>query len=423
MGLKMKNYGIRQLIIVMFTWVLPVAWIAPAVAGNGMHMGKFDVDTAITVEGEFNDNIFWTDQNEEDDYIFTVTPSIALTYKSSPGNFINMGYTVDLVTYTDFDDNNYARHNPYLNLELNPPSGLYLKLNESYINTEDPYGSENEYGLGLSTKRWNNTLSVATGFRFAGKYGVEAGYRGFVERYDERTDEWENVDDNTFNMALFYQATVKTRLFCQYQYREVEYPEQNNGAVMMSGPAWSSATSQDNTQNHFYIGARFSPFSKISGEAKIGYANVRHDNDMDRNGIRYEDEDTWVAQTWIGYRVRERTRLSFVLIRSYKVSSDETADAPGYFDTLVRLGVEQKMRNRLKASLDLDWNTLDYQDRGGPEKFFDIYRIKACLTYDINRWLDAGIQYQFKNKVATRSAYEDDEYTINSIALTVTARY
>lgn len=401
--------------------VLLAPWMTTADAGNGMRVGKFDVDAKLGVKGEYNDNIFWAAQNEQDDYIFTVTPAVTLNYKSSQ-NVFNMGYAVDLVSYTDYSDNNYARHNPYMNLELNPPSGLYLKFNDSFIYTKDPYGSDNEYGLGLSTRRLNNTLGVATGFRFAKKYGLEAGYAGFIEQYELHFDQWQNVDDNTFGLSLFYQATAKTRVFCQYQYRDVQYPEQDDDIAMQAGPAWSSATSQDNEQNLFFLGAQFSPFSKITGEAKIGYAGIRHDNEMDRNGVNYEDENTWVAQTRIGYKMRERTRLSFLLSRSYKVSSDEAGDAPGYFDTLVRLGVEQQMRGRLKATLDLDWNTQDYRKQG-TEKYFDIYRISAGLIYDINRWLDAGILYQFKNKAATKSKYEGSEYTVNAISLMVTAKY
>jgi len=419
---KSRKQKIPKLLTMVWIGVLLAAWISPANAGNGMRVGKFDVDVALSVAGEYNDNIFWEDKNEKDDYIITVTPAIDLTYRGSPQNFLIMGYAVDLASYADFSDNNYQRHNPYLNLELNSPSGLYLKLDESYIHTDDPSGSENEYGLGLSTKRWNNTLSAATGYKFAKKYGVEASYQGFVQRYDERTDQWEDVDDNTFGMSLFYQTTVKTRLFFQYQYRDVEYPEQNDGDVMSSGPPWSAATSQDNGQHLFYVGAQFSPFSKISGEVKIGYATIDHDNDMDRNGVRYEDENTWVARTRIGYQMRARTRFAFVLDRSYKSTSSEASDAPGYFDTLVSVGVEQEMKNRLKATLDLDWNTLDYQKRG-TEKFFNIYRIRAGVTCDINRWLDMGIRYQFQNKVATKDQYEGDEYTINSIAIVFTAMY
>ena len=422
--MKLKKPKVMQLLLTICTICIGlflVGWVTPVLAANGMRVGKFDVNPAITVKGEYNDNIFSSDQNEDDDYIITITPAIALKYKSG-GGLLNMGYAVDIASYADFSENNFRRHKPYANLKLNPPSGLYLKIDESFIYTEDPYGSENEYGLGLSTRRLNNTMGIATGFKFAKKYGVEASYQGYIQRYEQNTDDWQDVNDNTFGISMFYQATAKTNLFWQYQYREVEYPEQNDGAVVLSGAAWSSATSQDNSQNLFFLGARFSPFGKITGEVKLGFGKIEHDNDMDLNGARYEDENTWVAQTRIGYKMRERTRFSLMLNRSYKVTSNEADQAPGYFDTLIRIGVEQKMRNRLKANLDLDWNTQDYQNQG-TEKYFDIYRIKAGLTYEINQWLNAGVLYRFKNKTATEKQFEGSEYTVNSIAFLVSAKY
>ena len=422
MSIKMKNHVAGRLGQVVWMSVLLLTAGTVWGAGDGMRIGKFDVNPKVTLQGEYNDNIFWEEDNEKSDFIYTLSPSVALVYESSPENTLEIGYEVDLAAYADYTESNYDRHNPYLALAYTAPSGLYARLDESYVNTEDPHGSLNEYNLGISTERWNNTLDAAVGFNFARRLGVEGSYTTFMERYARGFDEWEDVDDVTYGIALFYGITPKTRVFCQYQYRDVEYPEQNDGVNMISGPAWSSQTSQDNRQDLYYIGARFSPFSKLSGEAKIGYADIRHDNDTDRNGVAYEDESTWVAQTRIGYQMRERTRFSFELSRAYRSTSYEAGASPGYLDTLVRLGMEQQMRNRLRAVLDLDWNTLDYQDNG-PEKFYNIFRVNTGVIYDINPWLETGLLYRFKDKNATKKMYEADDYTINAVVLNLTARY
>jgi hypothetical protein len=403
--------------------LLWAALILPAYAQTpGIRVGKSNIDGKVSVKGEYNDNIFWSSDNEKNDYIVTVTPVLGLAYENSPGNFLNMGYAVDIASYMDYNDNNFARHNPYLGFGLKTPAGLYLKVDESYINTDDPYGSENEYRLGLSTQRWNNSVASAAGFNFAQRYGLEASYANFLERWDETFDKWQNVDGNTYGLALFYQASAKTRLFCQYQHLDNEYGDQNDGIAAKVGPNWSSATSQDNKQNDLFLGARFSPLAKISGEVKLGYGNVNHDNRKDRNGVPYEDKDTWVAQTRVNYQIRTRTRLGFALSRSYRVTSDEGSDAPGYFDTRAGITLDQEMMHRLKGNIGFEWNTQDYQ-KTGVEKYFNLYTWKAGLGYDINRWLDAGIYYQYKTKVATEDVYEGSEYTVNSLYVTATAKY
>jgi hypothetical protein len=420
---KVKKQIMTSFLYAACAGMVWAAAVLPAYAqAEGMRIGKSILNGAVSVKGEYNDNIYWASKDETDDYIVTVTPALDLKWENSPGNFLNMGYAVDIASYVDYSDNNFARHQPYLGFGLKTPAGLYFTVDERYIHTEDPYGSDNEYGLGLSTKRWNNKVAAAAGFNFAQRYGVEAGYANYLERWDETFDKWQNVDENTYSAMLFYQITAKTRLFGQYQLVDVAYDDQNDGIAAKIGPAWSSATSQDNRQNNLFIGARFSPQNKISGEAKLGYGNVRHDNDVDRTGVKYEDDDTWVAQTRINYQIRTRTRLGFVLSRSYRVTSDEAGDAPGYFDTRAGITLDQEMMHRLTGSLGFEWNTQDYQ-KTGVEKYFNLYTWKAGLGYDINRWLNAGLYYQYKTKTATEDIYEGSEYTVNSVYVTATAKY
>jgi hypothetical protein len=417
----MRSHVKTMLSMIAFFLISLCLNISPADAKDGIRVGKFKVDSGVTLKGEYNDNIFWSAGNEKDDYIWTVTPKASIGYFDSLDNYMSLGYLVDLVKYSDYDDNNFQRHNPYFRFGYQAPAGLYIKIDESYINTEDPYGSENEYGLGLSTKRWNNTLAFTGGFNFAEKYGIEASYRNYIECYDETTDRWQDHVDKIYGIALFYKLSAKTKIFGQYRLKLVDYNEQEHGAKPKTGPAWSSTTSQNNKQNNFFAGARFTPFSKISGEAKIGYGNIRYDNKTDRNGIAYSDKDTWVAETNIGYDIRTRTRIGFVLMRSYRVSSDEGADAPGYFDTLAGIELTQKMINKIAANIGFDWETLDYQ-KSGTEKYFDIYKIRAGLSYPLNEWLDIGVKYEYSKKTATESKYESSEYKINSVSAFINAK-
>ena len=185
---KYVKFGFFYAACLGLIWTGTIGTDGAAYAQKGRQIGKTQIDAGISAKGEFNDNIYWTDKNETDDFIFTVTPDIDLVWENSPENFFRLGYTVDFASYMDDSDNNYARHNPYLGFGVKNPAGLYFRMDLSYINTEDPYGTENEYALGLSTKRWNNMVAAVAGFNFAQRYGVEARYVNFLERWDETFD-------------------------------------------------------------------------------------------------------------------------------------------------------------------------------------------------------------------------------------------
>lgn len=129
-----------------------------------------------------------------------------------------------------------------------------------------------------------------------------------------------------------------------------------------------------------------------------------------------------MAQTLLNYQVRTRTRLGLLLSRAYRVTSDEAADAPGYFDTRAGISLDQIMMHRLSANLGFEWGAYDFQ-KPGVEKYFNLYTWKAGLGYDINKWLDAGLYYRYKTKIATKSVYENEDYSVNVLYVMVTARY
>ena len=137
--------GFLLICVVLFLWV-------PSVysAGN-IHLGRFEISPEISYSGEFNDNIFYEHESEKDDFINTITPGIGLKISGLPGNFFSAGYNVGISRYSDFDDNNYEDHRLYASAGLKTPKGLYLKVWDSFQDTGDPFGSEQEFRLGEQT--------------------------------------------------------------------------------------------------------------------------------------------------------------------------------------------------------------------------------------------------------------------------------
>jgi len=405
-------------------------WAQSAFAMGNIHLGRLEINPELSYKGEYNDNIYFENRDEDDDFIHTITPGIGLKISGTPGNFLSAGYKVGIAMYDDEDDNDYEDHRLFVSAGLKTPKGLYLRVQDGFQDTEDPFDSKEEFRLGEKTQRWNNLVNITAGFEFAERYGIEATYNNFVERYDLTKDEFQDTIEHTYGIAVLYNLTPKTALFGQYLRNDTEYDAQNDGIdVNRDGiDEWNSGNSQDYIIDSFLIGARFKPGGKLSGEFKLGYGTIDFDNDVDKNGNEYDDDSFFVVEADVDYKPVEKTSLSLTLKR-YKQAST-SADVSGdvsatYLRTIIGLGLTQNFTDRISANLGLEWSNKDYLDErpGSPKKEIDLYTARCGIDYFIKDWLSAGLSYKYQDNQASKSQYDYDEYTVNTVAFQLTGKF
>lgn len=434
-GEKEIRMGSSRLFVIL-GWVAAVlmigVWGAPQAHAQGnIRLGRIEVKPSLSYKVEYNDNVFFTQRNEQDDVIHTITPSVTFMYegnKDSEGNVLNFfraGYLVDIAMYSDWTDNNFENHQPFAQFQYKSPMGFYLKANDSYMNTADPYGDTNQYNTGVAqSKRYTNRASLAAGYEFFRRFGIEAQYANKILRYDAARDLWQDKTDNIYGGRLFYRVSPKTLTFVMYRFTDTEYDSQNDGVRDTNRNAnWRSDRSQDHELSDFFIGAEFEPGGKLSGEVKLGYGSKDWKNSRDISGNVLNDHDTWLAETSVTYQPTERTAVTLMLQRSQLGSTD--TDTATYDDTLVGLSLRQELINRFTLIAGIQWNRNDYQDEpvGRPEKRYDIYTYDLGLDYNANRWLTLGVNYRYKEKDASDAAYETGEYEVNGISAKATAAF
>ncbi len=405
-------------------------WVPSVFAIGNIHLGKLEINPELSYKGEHNDNIYFESDHEDDDFIHTITPGIGLKISGTPGNFLSAGYKVGIVMYDDNDDNDYEDHRLFVSAGLKTPKGLYLRVQDGFQDTEDPFGSKEEFRLGEQTERWNNLVNIIAGYEFAGRYCIEATYSNFVERYDLTKDEFQDTIEHKYGLAVFYRLTGKTSLFGQYLRNDAEYDAQNDGIdVNLDGfDEWNSGNSQDYIIDNFLIGARFEPGGKLSGEFKLGFGTIDFHNNADKNGNEYNDDSFFAMEADVGYKPVEKTSLSLNLKRykqastSADVSSDVSAT---YLRTIVGLAVTQTLTYQISMNLGLEWSNKDYEDEspGSPKKELDLYTAKCGVDYSIRDWLSAGLSYKYQDNQANKSQYEYDEYTVNTVAFQLTGKF
>ncbi|MDF1593685.1 MAG: outer membrane beta-barrel protein [Desulfobacterales bacterium] len=398
---------------------------AAALAQGNIRLGRTQVDLGLKYELRYVDNIYYESANEEEDFIHIVTPSVDFAYNgSSPDNYFKTGYSVALAAYSDFDQNNYQSHHPYLDLSLKTPVGFYFKIYDGFLYTQDPYGSRNSYNLGVKTKRMDNTADVALGYEFFNKYSVEALYRNYFIDYDLKEDEWQNRMDNRYGGAFYYHYSPKTFFLVEYRFTQAEYDKQNDDLFDYSrGANWSASKSQDYTKNDVFVGAKFNPGGKLGGAIRVGWGSKDYDNKTDILGKPYKDMDGWISETAFYWQALARTLWIVELGRSFEGSPD--ADAAGYIDTYFKLSLRQGMANRLTGLLGFEYNNNDYENEaaGRPKKEFDIYGVTAGLEYEIQKWLTTSLQWEYQTKEASDGLYPTQEYDRNVVKFVIDSKF
>lgn len=398
---------------------LVLAWTTSACAQDHLRFGT----VGLKYSGEFNDNIFRDADNEESDYIHTITPSIKLVFPgTNPGNYMQAKYNVGIVRYNDFSDTDYEDHRLFGGFGYRSPAGIYLMADDSYQNTADPYGSENTYNDGVQTERWNNTFDMTAGYDFADTYTVEAFARHFAERYDQKVDQYQDRTRITVGGMALYRFN-KVQLLGELRRAAVAFDEQNDNI-----DGWDDNNSQDHTLTEALFGFRFQPGGKIVGNAKIGYQTVSFENNEDKNGNKYNDDPQIIGEADLNYFLSEQT--SFNLFGGRSLNTSVTAGNAGdvsssYMNTYGGVGVTQKIMRKVSLNIEYERNVEDYLDvrSGNDDKLLIANTLRGGIDYDVNDWLDAGLTLSYKDKQSDTSQYENDEYTVTRYGFYIELTY
>lgn len=383
--------------------------------GGKIQIGKTKVIPAISLQGVYDDNIYLSAGHEEEDWITHVMPAVGLNYAFPERGSVTLGYNGDLAYYGDNDDNDWQTHKGMLSLDYEAPGGLFLGVDEVYTDAEDPYGSAEQYGLGVKTERWNNDLKTAIGYQFYDRFKVMGYYNFYKQDYEKQEDYAQDYDDNEFGVGAQMRFLPKTWGFIRYHYGERDY--------FTNKPAENvtEATDSDFDWSRLNLGLTWDAGAKLTGELNFGYQWKNYENATDPAGDRYDDEDTWIAATAVSFTATPTTTLSLDIARALRESASNTNEF--YEDTGIGLGLTQKLLTKFSLSLNGRYSKNDYNRApvtGGAKKEQDNYLASVGLNYPIHDWLKAGVSYTYSKK---NSNYSEDEFTDNQFMISLSGVY
>lgn len=387
--------------------------------GGRIRMGKLKIIPGITVEEEYDDNIYLTNTNELSDWLTHLKPGLMFDY-AFPGarGTLRFGYQGDFVYYDDYDNNDYKNHTGLFNLDYAAPGGLILGFSNTYVDAEDPYSNLNQYLLGQpGVERWNDTLKFKLGYDFGNRFKVMGYYNFYKQDYDRLQDYTQNYDENEFGMGVEARLAPKTWGFIRYYFGERDF---YSHPLAVNNVATNSTETNDADLDwhRVNIGLSWDPGGKLSGELNLGYSWSDYENRADPNGNLYDDKDSWIASTYVRYTATATTTLAFSLSRSLRPAGSSSNDY--YLDTTFGLSLEQKLMPKLALSAGASYIINDYYLPLNNPRDDDNYNGNIDLRYIIQDWLTAGVGYAYRKK---DSNYGTNDFTDNRFMFSISAVY
>ncbi|MFH1981098.1 MAG: outer membrane beta-barrel protein [Pseudomonadota bacterium] len=396
-------------------------------------MGKFTLVPGLSVQAAYDDNIYlasgfnvaaFPTEKIVHDWLTYVKPAFGVEYDISGRGKIQLGYQGTLTYYSSETDNNWQNHQALLGVDYEAPSGWIFKLKNDYNNKQDPYGDANSFGIGDTGKRWKNTTDGAVGFRFGETFKTMLYGNYDKQVYDKQaTRPFDFTQDyQAYEGGIGFEGKVmpKTWAFARYYYQQFDYDTTSSQAT---SAGINSSNDADYNRNRLNAGLSWDSGNKLGGELNLGWAWYNFKNEFDPSGVRYQDENTWVAFTSISFDPSEMTGFTFNLNRDLKSTGSQSKEF--FIETQIGANITQKFLEKFEAFGGLtyayqDYNTNNREDRN--------IQLNAGMDYFIMKWLSCGVEYIHMQKDSSSNTVADqqgrlNEYSDNRYLFKITAAY
>jgi len=365
--------------------------------GRSISYGNLLLTPRLWLSGGYESNIFWTETDEESDYLATVSPGISLKLPwDHERNLLEVSYRADLIYYRDHPLENHQDHNldGYLRYRFSRP--YTLEAGDIYQRTSSRFDTEFRERI----PRTDNTFWG----RVSGDYnsfGFEAGYRNFYRNF--HTDRYEQYDrdENAGIFALLYRVAPKTQALVEYVYNRIDY---------------RTADERDGHYNEILGGFRGELTPRLSGTAKVGYQ------------IRRYHEPYWDDfEGLVGHLSLEQVFSANADLRlGWERSLQESTYAGNSYYEVNRVWARfnQQLVRKIRGFAEFSYGNYMYPNSdlvpGGRRRIDDTYNFAVGATYSLQEWLEFSLRYAWRRRESTVA---DLGYVDNYLGFTVYAWY
>lgn len=377
----------------------------PAYDAVGIHAGGFTVFPKATIGETYNDNIYATDVNEQDDFITTLGAAVEVNSNWSR-HALNFSAGLTQFLYADQTDENRLDWNLGVNGALDITQNSRLSGGTTYSQLHEDRGDPNAVAAAVEPTEY--TLWGANA-QFDQKFNrVTARVSGSVNDFDY--DDVENTiggiidqDDRDRKvyleaLRLGYDVSPDTNLYIEGSLNQRDYDEE------------PPVVAVDRNSDGYAVvaGSEFRLSNLAQGKAFIGYQEQTYDSPLfpKIDGLDYGASVEWY--------VTGLTTVTFDAAST--VEETTTAGASGYLAQTVDLRVDHELMRNLLLNGNVGYGKDDYE---GVSRTDDIIRAGLGLDYLMNRNFSVGVAYDYTDR---DSDLAGSDYKRNQVGLKLTGK-
>lgn len=372
----------------------------------GVRMGSFVLFPGVGVEEQYESNIYATPNNTDDDFITRVMPNLRL--RSDWNNhLLQLEAGGDLGFYEDHTKEDFQDYHVGANgrVDIRRSTQLYLgssfqHLHESRENPDSPGPNVADEPTQLNVYSANSSLRHEFG-------RINATLGGSIDRLS--FEDPDAVGGGTVNehdrdrfvygstLRVGYQIVPEYEAFIRGSYNKREYDGKENGV------------DRDSQGFGVAVGMSVDFGGLIFGDFFGGY---RYQDYKDPTLDSFGGFGGGANITW---NVTKLTTITGLL--SGDIEETTEAGASGRLVTTGQIGVDHELLRNLILGANVNLTRDDYE---GIDRTDWIYGGSANATYLINRYLRAGLEYNFRER---DSDVSDDDFTNHIVLIRIGLQY
>lgn len=363
----------------------------------GIRAGAFMIRPRLTVGGEYDSNVFATENNEEDDFGLIVAPRVNVDSQWSR-HALNLTAGASAAFFDDFSDNNYLDFDVGAAGRVDVTRENSIRAGLSFARDHEDRSNPDQGGADDVTKFYLGTANLGYRHNFN---RIFFQVDGRVLRYDFLDDPGginnDDRDRNRYSARLRggYALSPRIRLFGEGEYRIVRYDETPD----------DSGVDRDSEGFAARVGSELDITGLLFGEVAVGYSRQDYDDDnLDTaQGINALGQLTWnpTPLTSIVGTIELDVKETTVVFNGEEASAN------------LQKAFTIEVTHELLRNVLLD-GTLAFvrDDFEGTERSDNTFSIGAGVTYLMNRNIGIDVGYTFTTRDSDAPGADYDRHIV-----------
>ncbi len=396
----------------------------------------------ITISEEYNDNIFLTPDNEEEDYITLVAPTFDFEINQR-GNGLSLVYSPGYSLYANNSEFNSWRHDALLSAWFEVTRNTRVEFENAYLFTEDPLSAEDVLSPitddpliqdDPTIRRgrepyYTNTATARMIHQFGASDSFFIGYSYNVLRNDD--PEVDDVTRHIPSMGITYWFLPRWGVELEGSFTDTELEDSDDF------DEWHGSIIQR------YRFSRHLDFFVQYEHTSVEYSENLEEDSIDYQvyepslGLDYTLPENFLFSLRVGYFKEDRDTGEdgsgpsgdITLTKTLRNGSISVAGSAGQENTVLsaeNLGFTEFYEIGGSAEYNLLRNVVGdisasfrnaVSEEVETDREDDIITAGIGLTYEATNWLATRLEYRYRS---LESTLPEDEYTENRVLFNVT---